>query len=44
MTINGHRHFDAAVAVLALDVFRMFSLGDEETGLGIPKVMEPHSR
>ena len=28
---------------LALDVFRMFTLSNEEAGVGMPEVMESHS-
>lgn len=44
MAINVHRDVDAAVAEVALDVFRMFSLGDKQTGVSVPKIVELHAR
>lgn len=44
MSINIHRNVYTAVAHLTLDVFRMFSLGNEETGVSVPQVMDPNPR
>ena len=44
MAVNVHRHVDAAVAELALNLFRTFTLGNQETGVGVPEVMKSHSR
>jgi hypothetical protein len=42
MPIDIHRHIDAAVAQLTLDVFWMFTLGNHETGVSVPQIMKPH--
>jgi hypothetical protein len=44
MSINIHRNVYTAVAHLTLDVFRMFSLGNEETGVSVSQVMDPNPR
>ena len=43
MSINMHRDVDAAVAELALDVFRMFTLCNQKAGVGVPEVMKSHT-
>ena len=35
------RQVDAAVAELALDVFRVLRLGDQQTNVSVPQVMKP---
>ncbi len=42
MPINIHRDIDAAVAELALDIFGMFPLGNQEAGISVPQIMESH--
>lgn len=44
MTVDIHCDVDAAVAELALVVLGVFSLGDKQTGIGVPKIMKSHSR
>jgi hypothetical protein len=44
MPINIHCDVDAAVAELALDVFGVFSLGNQEAGVRVPEVMKSDAR
>ena len=42
MSVNIHCHVYAAMAELALDIFGMFTLSNEEAGVGVPEVMKPN--